>query len=227
MRTLLLPALVLTACTPDTSGSQRDRQEPCPGAPDATAFDIYVDQVVILPFKSDGEPWDWDGQVPDWLLKAVSATDDALSALIETGLYPSSPEALTAAELVELTADILDAIDEHAPGLLEATVPPDVYAELVVVDGRGQVNSQGFSETTTDSYAPEVFTQWPAVPQAENDLIVVDLWDEDAVFDDWIASFGLDHAASTAYADCGPLTVGATSTDESLQLVTLEIVSHP
>ena len=129
---------------------------------DAQAFDFTLVSAAVLPYKDadDLEPWDWDGDVPDWLLDALYLIDD---------FYP---EARTFAEVLEY-------VDEYAPELLEDTVPPDPYVEL----------SQGESllDTTltdSDTYEP----RWRQETRVRSGRQELDLWfmDEDLMFDDEI-----------------------------------------
>lgn len=222
---LLLPLAAL-ACSPADEGSRGDRTEPCPGAPDATTFDIYIDQVIVLPYKVGGDPWDWDGSVPDWLLDAVGLTDDVLSGLIESGLYPTTGETLTFAQVVAISDELLNAVDEHAPELLEGTVPPDIYAEVLVENLGGELTSHGISETVADTYHADIRSEWSAIRQNQAQTLWLALFDEDVFSDDEIGSLYLPHEATTAFADCGTVTHTATSTDDTIQLVTMEVVAR-
>jgi hypothetical protein len=76
-----------------------------------TGFDVFEVRLVdmtIHPLKPDGSPWDWDGDIPDWLIE--------VAGLIGT----VEPHAATLAEVLQL-------VDEVAPELLEGTVPPDPF----------------------------------------------------------------------------------------------------
>lgn len=142
---------------------------------DATDFRVIVKSVEILPFKPEtGEPWDWDGDIPDALIDAV----DTLALLSGNGA---------------VYGEILRQADEIAPELLEGTVPPDVFItfehydpiEDETVDTR---ETRVVSDTLTPTFADALFE----VSFLEGDVLIIQFIDKDLAFDDDIATFLLD-----------------------------------
>lgn len=136
---------------------------------DADYYLVTVHEVVVAPYKylEDEVPWDWDGDIPDWLI-------DALGLI---GYY--YPDARTASE-------VLDLIDEYAPELLEGTVPPDPYFEVYDRDGDAQHASGVFDDT----YEAPFGESFRVSPQRDDDAILY-FWDEDIAFDDEVQGFYL------------------------------------
>lgn len=137
---------------------------------DTSTFELRMISAVVVPYKDAGdlEPWDWDGDVPDWLIEAL----EILGELV--------PEAQTAAEVARL-------VDEYAPELLDGTVPPDPYLEATL--GSSQDLFQAIS-TQDDTYDLWWNRVWRVTLTRSYDLNV---WvsDEDLAFDDEIQGFYL------------------------------------
>ena len=157
------------------------------GAPAATQFSVVIWNVTVMPYKPDGDPWDWDGSVPDWLLDLIEILGDVI------------PQAATAAELLAY-------VDEYAPELLEGTVPPDPYLEVASEIG-GKEFVWGYTDTFANTYeAPfEVTLGDPWFQPDPSEVIWIRAWDEDVVWDDEIGSVWLDRTSLREWANCGPL----------------------
>ena len=104
---------------------------PICGFSDSASLEDFALEIRILfrPYKSEdlnpgdgGEPWDWDGTVPDWLLELADTLSDILGDLSD--VIPNE-DLMTAAAAAEALDLILEAIDEHAPDFMEPYVPPD------------------------------------------------------------------------------------------------------
>lgn len=114
----------------------------CGFADPASLADMNLSVYVIFrPYITDElipgyelEPWDWDGNIPDWILDVVDVLDTLLD--IASQVYPD-PELMTAAEAVGMAGDVLDAIDKYGPELMEGTVPPDPDIFPYVIDADG------------------------------------------------------------------------------------------
>lgn len=81
------------------------------------AFVVTVVDAKVMPFQdlSTEEPWDWDGDVPDWLIEGMQLVG---------AYYPQA----------EAWAEVLDLVDQYAPELLEGYVPPDPLIDAYVDD---------------------------------------------------------------------------------------------
>ena len=124
-------------------------------------FRFTVHSAGFLPYKGPDseEPWDWDGDVPDWLIEALELLGYAV------------PEAATMAE-------VLDLVDEYAPQLLEGTVPPDPYIEYWIDD-----ELYDASPTEDNTYEP-AWRDTSVVSLRRNETLWVVFVDEDIYYDD-------------------------------------------
>lgn len=160
----------------------------CPGSPNSTAFRVFIDEFVVDPYKPDQQPWDWDGTVPDWLLTSIGI----LAQVIE---HPYLQ-----------TADaILNAIDEHAPDLLDGTVPPDPQLWVNIDGGTYGYYPLGSVDTDDDTYTPAFYSAVD-ITLYPGEVLYIDLWDEDLTFDDEIGSEPFTEEDLRYYAGCGTLT---------------------
>lgn len=150
------------------------------------SFDIRMISAVVSPYKDEGDlqPWDWDGDVPDWLI-------DALELLAD--FYP---QAQTAAEVANL-------VDQYAPELLEHTVPPDPYVEGYY----GNQEEPGYEIGTWDNTYTPVWNRWWETTLSTNTHLTVWVIDEDLAFDDEIEGFYFDLATLQWAAGRGELQV--------------------
>lgn len=134
----------------------------CDDAPDdccayfTDTFEIGLVSAKLNPYKDPQNPWDWDGDVPNALLNAL----DILAYLV--------PE-------TEVFSEVADAVDEFAPELLEGTVPPDPYFQIVM--GTDVVQSSG----KKDTYEP-VWNEGTAVRFTDKPMYIF-VYDEDLLFD--------------------------------------------
>ena len=110
-----------------------------------SAFRVRVHGALVFPYKPDGEePWDWDGNVPDWMIDLSDALGDILV----------SPELKTASEILQI-------VDEVAPIVLEGTTPPDPIVAVVAALDTSQTRRCGSTcgtrtSSTTTTSAPLV-----------------------------------------------------------------------
>ena len=139
---------------------------------DARAYDLRFTAMTIAPYDMlyTGDPWDWDGDIPDWLIEALSTIGY---------IYP---EAGTAAEVLEL-------VDEYAPQLLEGVVPPDVFYEVYQYDQLIDAN-----DAQDDSYNPNFRGTLRISPDGDDDIILA-LYDEDLSWDDDLQFMYLDRTS--------------------------------
>ena len=153
-------------CRDEYTWCEGSREDCC--AYDAAYFDVTVHEVVLAPYNYlyYDQPWDWDGDVPDWLLDAL----DAISLL-----YPD----------VGSVAELADLVDEYAPELLEGTVPPDPFFE--VYDDPGEITYT--SETWGDSYDASFEQAFRVYPEDGTGMLY--FWDEDLAFDDEVQALSL------------------------------------
>jgi hypothetical protein len=161
-----------------------DREDCC--AWDARSYRITIHDVVIAPYNYDfyDMPWDWDGDIPDWLIDALELIGYAYQ------------EAATA-------ADVLQIIDEYAPELMEEYVPPDAFFEVY---DAGADETLYASDTIDDSYeAPfrETFT----LSSGEADGALLYFYDEDLSFDDDVQGFEFTTADLAWFSGRGEFTV--------------------
>lgn len=78
---------------------------------DTTDFQIVLEGFTVFPLKETGEPWDWDGSIPDELL------------LLFDVIGSFDPHAYAISE-------VLEQVDTYAPYLMEGTVPPDPWIDF-------------------------------------------------------------------------------------------------
>lgn len=105
-------------------------------------FDIEV-TMMVRPWVTEdlepgfgGQPWDWDGDIPDEVFDLAEAISTALDLV--TTVYPQ-PDLVSYAEALDVIIALGLLIDEHAPVLLAATVPPDPDLFPYVVDYSGEI----------------------------------------------------------------------------------------
>lgn len=129
-----------------------------------------------------GQPWDWDGQVPDWWMDVAGALEEVLG--LAATIYPD-PNLVSAAEAAEYANELLALIDEYAPGFMEPYVPPDPDVFPYVADSDG--NLWPFFDGDVgiqweDSY--EIGVAFEDVDLTGDVALVLDLEDVDVAFDD-------------------------------------------
>lgn len=129
----------------------------------------------VRPFKyvdENGEPvpWDWDGSIPDWILNAV-------------GLFAQVfPE-------LQFWSEVLQKIDEYAPFLLEGQTPPDPYIRFSDRESQDPFyyGTSSYNSDTVEPSWEDAFV--PLSSFADAGFVVVEVWDEDAVIDDFMGQF--------------------------------------
>jgi hypothetical protein len=158
----------------------RDDAKSC-CAYNATSFQLTVVSAGLMPFKPDGSGWDWDGDVPDWMVDLANTI----------GYF--SAEAATIAEVLQYT-------DEYAPYLLEGTVPADPFYSVWVGD-----DVVDASWTVDDDLAPQWGMETWVRPTAQADAY---LWfeDEDLVIDDDIMVITVPRDTFDTVAGWGQVT---------------------
>lgn len=135
---------VVTATDPG-GAEDGDSDSVAPGcgySDEASLRDVDVEvSIVFRPWITDDvipgyqyEPWDWDGDIPEWLFDFADALATILDVVSDITLDPSVE---TAAAVAEHLDEVLELIDEYAPELLEDTVPPDpqIYPYLFEESG--------------------------------------------------------------------------------------------
>lgn len=167
-------------------------------------FRVRVVDAFVFPYKPETEvPWDWDGDVPDWIVDLTGALGTVLA---NPGL--------------KTTAEILDIVDEVAPVILEGTVPPD---PVLVVDTSLQTatttttttffggttwtytygtETLATADTGDDTYEPR-FDRAVGLELGASEDLWIDLYDEDLAFDDYIGSAVLERRDLRRLAKCG------------------------
>ena len=147
----------------------------CPA--DFEVFQVRLVGMTIHPLKPDGSPWDWDGDIPDWLID--------IAALIGT----VEPNAATLAQ-------VLEAVDEVAPELLEGTVPPDPFVSYW----------HGDTFLFEDLVFDDTYDNFTGVDFGEVDLgrgeLYLDVYDEDLLEHDYVGYDFID----LAYVQSEPST---------------------
>lgn len=200
-----LLAIQLAACTTEPSSDRRDRDCGVDGGQD---FRVRVHGGLVFPYKPEGEqPWDWDGDVPDWMIDLTGALGDLLF----------SPELATASEILEI-------VDEVAPIVLDGTTPPDpqLYALAVLDEATVVPTSTWFGSTTwtytygtytfgtldtSDDTIEPRFDLTAAVTLFEGETLWLDMFDEDVLDDDYVGSVGLGLRDLRDLARCGITTL--------------------
>ncbi|MCB9684397.1 MAG: hypothetical protein H6738_05680 [Alphaproteobacteria bacterium] len=198
--------LILVGCSDDGRGGKGGKKGNCGAS--GSEFEVEVLGATVFPYKPETEsPWDWDGDIPDWMIDVTDALGD----------IAGSPELKTAAE-------ILTIVDEVAPLLLTGTVPPDPVLQVVAAldTGTTTTTSTFFGGTTTtttygtftfatldtedDTYEP-VFRQRVDVDLFSDETLWLDVWDEDLTFDDYVGSVGLKLRDLRDLGGCGKTTL--------------------
>lgn len=167
-------------------------QEHC--CADKTDFRMVVHSSVIRPTKEDGQPWDWDGDVPTWLIDLAHELSDEIDqvATSQTGI----PAGTAAVTLLELT-------DRIAPELLAGTVPPDPYLWAVDDSDRLWMQSGYVSDTITPAW-PEGFD---VEFDGQTGAVHIEVWDSDLALDDFIGWLSVDLEACQLLHELGPVPV--------------------
>jgi len=133
------------------------------------SFRLVIGEAKVIPYKNaeNREPWDWDGNVPDWLLQAVDLLSD---------FYPDAAA----------WSEVLQLVDEYAPELLEGTVPPDPFVEVYIED-----EFLGATSTDDDTIEP-YWNQEAQVTLGSSELVWLVFQDEDLQLDDLIQEVSMD-----------------------------------
>lgn len=164
--------------------------DPCDDYPDnccaywTDEFAVTIVSAIIDPYK-DAEtlqPWDWDGDVPDWLFDALDL------------LQIAYPDAATIEE-------VLDLVDQYAPDLLQGTVPPDPFVDFVINEV-----AQVRTSVQADTIEP-VWNEWGAVRIGAQETLYLDFFDEDLVFHDLIETIPMTLADAQHLAGPGTWTL--------------------
>jgi hypothetical protein len=146
----------------------------------ATTFELLVLEAAVFPYKVDDnqKPWDWNGDVPNWIIQLASLLSDEIDMAFQSTLIPAGTIAV---KLLELT-------DEHAPDLLEGSIPPDPY--LWIVDDADRLLAE--SGYYPDSIDPSWTTRVDVELDRRTDAIHIEVWDSDVLSDDFIGWLSLD-----------------------------------
>ena len=204
----------VTAGNEAGSASNAATTEPECGFADSTSLaDVEVDlHILFRPWITEdlnpgygGDPWDWDGNVPDWVLDFADLLSDVLDLLAELIPDPDLQAAAAAAATLE---EILLLIDEHAPELLAGTVPPDPNLYAYLMDGEGELwaaDAVNLPYQWEDSY--EVFL--PLTLDLRGlDALIVDIEDVDLTYDDNMGDY-LDQDSTPLVLSTALLAEGA------------------
>ena len=143
-------------------------------------FSVHIYSAQIQPYKNkeDLEPWDWDGSIPGWLL-------DGLSILAH--FYPE----------LEVWVEVLDAVDQYAPAIMDGYVPPDPFFGAYVGGGR-----VGGGSVVDDTYEPEWNSTFEVTVDNSTPLRIK-FWDSDLFFDDFIQTVEITLSDLRAYSNTG------------------------
>lgn len=171
--------------------------EPVCGLYDLEDLDQISFEVSIMfrPWKSDdlapgdeGEPWDWDGGIPNELFELAEVLSHLLGFVSE--VYPD-PDVLDAQEALEQIDEIGSIVDKVAPFLLDGSVPPDPDLYPYLVDEEGYITTYWPKSDGglrwDDTYEVSI--------SAENqdlytyDAFAVDIEDVDVAFDDSMGDY--------------------------------------
>ena len=181
---------VVVADPEGRTASGASSAEPRCGFADTSSLrDVDVSiHIIFRPFKTDdlvpgyeGEPWDWDGTIPDWISDLVAALSDL--ADVVSSLYPD-PTVVSAAEALAYAEQIIELMEEYGPGLFAATVPPDPNLYPYMFDSEGQLH--GYSDVGDgfdwdDSYEVDITLRGQ---DFRDRGLAIDMEDYDTVFDD-------------------------------------------
>jgi hypothetical protein len=206
---LLVVGSAVGCTSSGVDGGRKDK--PC-GVDGGSAFRVEVRNAFIFPYKPETEePWDWDGDIPDWLIDLTN----------QIGEIAASPQLLTAAEIMEV-------VDEVAPLILEGTTPPDPILEVVAALDEAVTTTTstlfggttytwtyasypfGEMDTYDDTYEPR-FDQVVEIDLFPDETLWLDVTDEDLALHDYVGSVGLKLRDLRALARCGPTTLRAPS----------------
>jgi hypothetical protein len=197
----------VSSCTSTEGGGRGKKGKDC-GVDQGQSFDVAILRGLVFPYKPDsGEPWDWDGDIPDWMIDLTNSLADILM----------DPTLATAAEILEI-------VDEVAPLVLDGTTPPDPVLSVVAALDTATTTTTttyfgGYTYTTTyGTYSFGTLDAQDDTIEPTFDLIVpVDLYpeetlwfdmiDEDLVDDDYVGSAGLSLRDLQDLAWCGPTTL--------------------
>ncbi len=204
----------VTAQNDAGSASDAATAQPDCGFADSTSLaDVEVDlHILFRPWITEdlapgygGDPWDWDGNVPAWLLDFADLLSDVLDLLAE--LIPDADLQAAAAAAATLE-EILLLIDEHAPELLAGTVPPDPNLYAYLMDGESELwraDAVDLPYEWNDSY--EIVL--PLTLDLRGiDFLLVDMEDVDLTVDDNMGDY-LDHHSSPLALSTPLLVEGA------------------
>lgn len=149
----------------------------------AESFTLTINDVVIAPYNYlfYDEPWDWDGDVPDWIFEALEILGE---------LYP---EAQTVGELLAL-------VEEYAPELLAGVVPPDVFFEVY-----GSDDEVIYTSRTIDDEYEAPFRESFRLTADSRGTSILFFYDEDLAFDDEVQAFEITGESLAYAAGRGPI----------------------
>lgn len=132
-------------------------------------FDVWVVEGHVQPWKDavSGEPWDYNGSVPDGLAQQI--------ADLSSSLDPLTP-----------WDEVIGLVQALAPELMAASVPPDAF-----FDAAEAGVPIGYSLTIDNTLEP-YWDERLSIALFGNEELLLEFWDEDAIFDDQIQPVHLD-----------------------------------
>lgn len=178
--------------------------DPYPGCGQSQASRFYVARLQLLvdPVDFAGESWDWDGggiaefwSEYDWFIEFVAT-------------YTGYGEAYDVVDM------LIPYVDEAAPLLASPYVSPDPRSSWGYFDGDSL--SDGYDEVwhADDQNLLEFSDLEVDLPQ-EDHALVVEVYDRDLAFDDYVGWELLGIGLLRLVADCGPFTYVYTDSEMS------------
>jgi hypothetical protein len=98
---------------------------------------------------SEGEPWDWNGSIPDWIFDLGG---ELLTILTWINTVFPEPSLVSATAGLDAFLEIAELIDQYAPELMEGSTPPDPDVYPFMLDKQGYAYGLGDSLQWDDTY---------------------------------------------------------------------------
>ena len=128
---------------------------------------------------SEGQPWDWSGDIPSWIFQFSNELLNILSWI--NTVYPD-PTLASATAGLDAFLEIAELIDQYAPELMEGSTPPDPDIYPFMLDDEGYPYSLGPSMQWDDTY--EIAIEATAMDLNTYAGMAFDMEDIDVLYDD-------------------------------------------
>jgi hypothetical protein len=194
------------AAPPQPSGDtdELDQAPPRPtcGKFSESKFKVTLQTVIVFPTRLNGQPWDWEGDVPAPLRQALAELNEAVGQAQAAGDLAIAAQLAAPADASRAASTLLHLMDAYAPELLEGTVPPDLFAEGAYVSDHSW-EALDYTELHYDTYAAEVAWTFYNVNLLPGEAFVIWVHEDDEGVREGVGGWSLDKQYLRSNAGCG------------------------